>query len=200
MCPAYSGPICSLCCTLEARCRDVCKTNSRFNEQLDRFIQRVLPKRVGALLNTRAGHFGGLLVLSNLAIGFLLALVYQQYGHAGARAARGHSTPRCGWCTSRCCSCSGVMAWLIVLAHESRRAAEAESARQTGMLMDEIDAHKRTDAALQKAKEVAEAANVAKTRYIAGISHEIRSPLNSIYGYAQLLERGSGAPSRTPCA
>ena len=22
MCPAYSGPICSLCCTLEARCRD----------------------------------------------------------------------------------------------------------------------------------------------------------------------------------
>jgi signal transduction histidine kinase len=58
---------------------------------------------------------------------------------------------------------SGVMAWLIVLAHESRRAAEAESARQTGMLMDEIDAHKRTDAALQKAKEVAEAANVAKT-------------------------------------
>ena len=74
-------------------------------------------------------------------------------------------------------------------------ATEAESARQTGMLMDEIDAHKRTDAALQKAKEVAEAANVAKTRYIAGISHEIRTPLNSIYGYAQLLERGTAAPS-----
>jgi signal transduction histidine kinase/DNA-binding NarL/FixJ family response regulator len=90
---------------------------------------------------------------------------------------------------------SGVMAWLIVLAHESRRAAEAESARQTSMLMDEIDAHKRTDAALQKAKEVAEAANVAKTRYIAGISHEIRTPLNSIYGYAQLLERGVAGPS-----
>ena len=63
------------------------------------------------------------------------------------------------------------------------------------MLMDEIDAHKRTDAALQKAKEVAESANVAKTRYIAGISHEIRTPLNSIYGYAQLLERGAAGPS-----
>ena len=44
MCPAYSGPICSLCCTLEARCRDQCKTNSRFNEQLDGFISHVLPQ------------------------------------------------------------------------------------------------------------------------------------------------------------
>ena len=77
-----------------------------------------------------------------------------------------------------------------MLAHESRRAAEEETDRQTQMLMDEIEAHKRTDAALQKAKEVAEAANVAKTRYIVGVSHEIRTPLNSIFGYAQLLERG----------
>jgi signal transduction histidine kinase/CheY-like chemotaxis protein/purine-cytosine permease-like protein len=190
MCPAYSGPICSLCCTLEARCRDQCKTNSRFNEQLDGFIRRVLPARVGAMLNTRAGHFGGLLLLFNLAIGFLLALIYQQYSHAAPAQREAIATTL--WLVYLALLfLSGVMAWLIVLAHESRRAAEAESARQTAMLMDEIDAHKRTDAALQKAKEVAEAANVAKTRYIAGISHEIRSPLNSIYGYAQLLERGA---------
>ena len=86
---------------------------------------------------------------------------------------------------------SGVAAWIIVLAHESRRAAEAESARQTAMLMEEIEAHHRTDAALQRAKEIAEAANLAKTRYLVGISHEIRTPLNSIFGYAQLLERSS---------
>jgi signal transduction histidine kinase/CheY-like chemotaxis protein/purine-cytosine permease-like protein len=190
MCPAYAGPICSLCCTLEARCRDVCKTNSRFNEQLDRLIVRVLPARVGALLNTRAGHFGGLLLLSNVVIGFLLALIYRQYGNA--LPAERETIQTTLWLVYfALLFVSGVMAWLIVLAHESRRAAEAESARQTTMLMDEIDAHKRTDAALQKAKEVAEAANVAKTRYIAGISHEIRTPLNSIYGYAQLLERGT---------
>ncbi len=63
------------------------------------------------------------------------------------------------------------------------------------MLMDEIEAHRRTDTALQQAKEVAEAANQAKTRYFVGLSHEIRAPLNSIFGYAQLLERGSaGSP------
>ena len=194
MCPAYAGPICSLCCTLEARCRDSCKTDSRFNEQLDGFIRRLLPERVCALLNTRAGHFGGLLVLSNLAIGLLLGLIYQQYG--GALPAERETIRTTLWLVYfALLVVSGVMAWLIVLAHESRRAAEAESARQTGMLMDEIDAHKRTDAALQKAKEVAESANVAKTRYIAGISHEIRTPLNSIYGYAQLLERGAAGPS-----
>lgn len=45
-------------------------------------------------------------------------------------------------------------------------------------------------AELQRARDVAEAANAAKTRYLVAVSHEIRSPLNAIYGYAQLLERG----------
>lgn len=35
------------------------------------------------------------------------------------------------------------------------------------------------------------AANAAKSRYLATLSHEIRSPLNVIYGYAQLIEHGS---------
>jgi signal transduction histidine kinase/CheY-like chemotaxis protein len=83
----------------------------------------------------------------------------------------------------------GVVAWLFVLAQQSRRAAEAETRRQTTLLIQEIDAHKRTDAELQRAKEVAEAANLAKSRYVVGLSHELRSPLNSISGYAQLLEQ-----------
>lgn len=33
------------------------------------------------------------------------------------------------------------------------------------------------------------AANKAKSRYLTGISHELRSPLNAILGYAQLLEQ-----------
>jgi signal transduction histidine kinase/ActR/RegA family two-component response regulator len=76
-----------------------------------------------------------------------------------------------------------------VLAQQSRRAAEAETRRQTTLLIQEIDAHKRTDAELQRAKEVAESANLAKSRYVVGLSHELRSPLNAISGYAQLLEQ-----------
>ena len=55
-------------------------------------------------------------------------------------------------------------------------------------------------AALARAKEAAEAANEAKTRFLASVSHEIRSPLNAIYGYAQLLERGASDGGRDPAA
>ena len=90
----------------------------------------------------------------------------------------------------------GVVAWLFVLAQESRRAAEAETRRQTTLLMQEIDAHKRTDAELQRAKEVAESANLAKSRYVVGLSHELRTPLNAIFGYAQLLEQDASLPPK----
>ena len=60
----------------------------------------------------------------------------------------------------------GVVAWLFVLAHESRRVAQAETKRQTALLEAEIEAHKVTDAKLQAAKETAEAATRGLTTVV----------------------------------
>ncbi|MBU7580790.1 MAG: response regulator [Porphyrobacter sp.] len=49
-----------------------------------------------------------------------------------------------------------------------------------------------SDANMLARLTAAEAANEAKTRFLASVAHEIRSPLNAIYGYAQLIERGEG--------
>jgi len=71
----------------------------------------------------------------------------------------------------------------------ARRKFAAAQVVHAERLDDEIAAHRRTHDELEQAKQVAEAANAAKTRYLVAVSHEIRSPLNAIYGYAQLLER-----------
>ncbi|MCO6055401.1 ATP-binding protein [Pseudomonas sp. MOB-449] len=53
----------------------------------------------------------------------------------------------------------------------------------------------RRTASLQRAKEEAEAANLAKSRFLATMSHEIRTPLNGILGMAELL-RGAALGER----
>lgn len=50
-----------------------------------------------------------------------------------------------------------------------------------------LSARDRTEAELRRAKAGAEAANAAKSDFLATISHEIRTPLTAIRGYSDLL-------------
>ncbi|MFZ5569070.1 MAG: response regulator [Thermodesulfobacteriota bacterium] len=53
-------------------------------------------------------------------------------------------------------------------------------------LKAEIIRHRRTDEALTKAKEQAEAATHAKSEFLANMSHEIRTPMNGVIAAAEL--------------
>jgi len=48
---------------------------------------------------------------------------------------------------------------------------------------------------LESARSVAEQANLAKSDFLSSMSHELRSPLNAILGFAQLMESASPLPT-----
>ncbi|WP_312412935.1 ATP-binding protein [Shinella sp.] len=192
-CPAYAAPICSLCCSLDSRCHDLCKPKARFNAQIAGVAKTILPATAVRALGTRLGRYGIAAVLSIAGMGVILAMIAHQVGtHSPETAAVVERTIAVVFFVFAVVA--GVVCWFYVLAHDSRVVAEEESSRQTTLLLKEIAAHKKTDAALQQAKEAAESANRAKSRYVVGLSHELRTPLNAVLGYAQVLERDESIP------
>ena len=189
-CPAYDGYICSLCCSLDARCQDLCKTFQTSSDKLITWLKQCLPNFAAEYINTRLLHFSLLLIIVGAVTGVLLALVYANIKTNNIEINILLSATL--WKVFFILTIvAGVICWLFVLARQSQMVAQEESQTQTRKLVQEIEAHEQTDLKLQRAKEQAESANNAKSRYLTGISHELRSPLNTVMGYAQLMEMDS---------
>jgi len=196
-CPAYGGAICSLCCSLDARCHDLCKPDARIAVQWRSAMSGIVPHWLWQRLDTELGHYLMLMAAAMPALAALFVAVYrQERRNLGTLVPEAETALQMGFVKvyAALLVISAVVAWWLVLKHKSAQVAQEESNRQTHLLVQEIESHRRTDEALQQAKQAADAANQAKSRYISAISHELRTPLNSILGYAQLLDEDAQIP------
>lgn len=94
----------------------------------------------------------------------------------------------------------GTMLWVRAIVGAMQDGSETPALR---VILTDISERKRLDEALREtnknlelARQQADRASLAKSEFLSSMSHELRSPLNAILGFAQLME--SGAPPPTP--
>ena len=95
----------------------------------------------------------------------------------------------------RMCNHEGQWQWFHQTDIVFRRDVAGRAIELVGTATD-VTERRRSKADLSTALSIAEAANRAKSDFLSGMSHELRSPLNAVLGYAQLLE--SGTPKLVP--
>jgi signal transduction histidine kinase/DNA-binding NarL/FixJ family response regulator len=82
--------------------------------------------------------------------------------------------------------------WRVRAIEKRNRELALQVRERTAQLEQRTAELEERTAELQVAKEKAEAANHAKSAFLAGVSHDLRTPLNGILGYVQILKKTKG--------
>jgi signal transduction histidine kinase/FixJ family two-component response regulator len=91
---------------------------------------------------------------------------------------------------------NGVLVQSVRLRLEREQAAanqerlNTQLVAQNDALREEAERHRRTQSALSEARNAAEEATLAKTAFLAQMSHEVRTPLNGVIGMTGLVLAG----------
>jgi signal transduction histidine kinase/purine-cytosine permease-like protein len=182
VCPFYEGTICSLCCSLEAHCHDVCKRSGK-----TRIAPEIYPgaadihRRIAPdLANRLAKFFGVVAALAAVtAAVFLLTYRLTELNQSVSPVDSGRLLIRIYMATF-VLICVG--AWWIVLAHESRELAERDLVISLRKLTE-------TRQELMQSERLA-----AIGQLMATVSHELRNPLGTLVSSMSVLRRYLDGP------
>ncbi len=179
-CPFYEGPICSLCCSLDSHCHDVCKRPAEVQEAKqirleDGHLRRMIPPKMAQRLAKFLGVFLVLAVVT--AALFLLAYRLIELDPDFAIGDSARLLTRL-YLSSLVLICIG--AWWIVLSHESRELAERDLVRSLEKLTE-------TRQELMQSERMATIGQLTAT-----VSHELRNPLATLFSSVSVLRRYTG--------
>jgi len=176
-CPFYDGPICSLCCSLDAHCHDVCKRSDihpavTVGNVAPTGFYRMLPPHLVQRSAKFVGVFLALAVVT--AAVFLLAYRLIDLDVEIGQADNARLLLRVYLATLVLIA---MGAWWIVLSHESREMAERELVESLEMLTE-------TRQELMQQERLATIGQLTAT-----VSHELRNPLGTLNSSVALLRK-----------
>lgn len=80
--------------------------------------------------------------------------------------------------------------WIEVAMSPLRGPGSDSEQSEVVMMLRDVTARHDQEIEMQEARRVAEAASIAKSRFLATIGHELRTPLNAIVGFSEMMTSG----------
>ncbi|AVO38439.1 ATP-binding protein [Pukyongiella litopenaei] len=175
-CTFYQRPVCSLCCSLEAHCHDMCKSpqvavGTDFGTSTGGLRAKIAPNTFKRLVKA-----GGIFLALSVVVAAAILITYRLIEPDPASTHLDSSLILFGVFLALL-PLLAVGTWWIVLSHESRELAE----RDLLISLEELEKAQNDLAANERLAAIGEVT--------ATVSHELRNPLGTLVNSADLLRR-----------